>query len=147
MGLGGHGVDWSGGARSASKSFDHVTDTPDGPLRITLNSAMQLPTTRTKIRLWLAEAVDRDDIDDILLASGEALANAFEHGEPPVHIRMRWIEPRTLVVTVNDAGHWVISVVRPSRGRGILIMTALMDELTVDTTNGTTVRFTRDFHR
>lgn len=124
-----------------------ATDSPRGPLQITLDSAAQLATTRARVRTWLAEALDRDEIDDTLLATGEARANAFEHGEPPVDLDIRWSEPQTLLVTDVDAGLWTLSACRLNRGRGIPIMTALGNNFTVNMTSGTTVRVKRTFHQ
>lgn len=107
-----------------------------------------MSATRARIRAWLTGAIDSDGIDDVLLATGEALANAFEHGEPPVHLEMRWTETRQLSIAISDGGIWTMSVLRSQRGRGVPIMTTLMDKFTVDTTSGgTIVRMNRNFGR
>ena len=117
------------------------------PLQLTVVGAEQLSTVRAAIRTWLGLAVDRDGIEDILLATGEALANAVEHALPPVVVRLQWSGIQTLTISVKDAGHWKVAATRPYRGRGIAIMTALMDDVTIDTIGGTTVWVTRDFGR
>ena len=90
-------------------------------------------------------------MDEILLASGEAVANALEHGRTPISLNLSWTDD-TLDLTVRDSGGWRVSAnaVRPKppqRGLGIPIMTALTDSLTFETTDGTTVKLSRRFGR
>jgi anti-sigma regulatory factor (Ser/Thr protein kinase) len=67
----------------------------------------------------------------VLVAAGEAVANAIEHayrGEDPGLIRFS-IEHELcgLVVTIEDFGHWRSFVKREDRGRGIDLMRAFSD--------------------
>ena len=91
---------------------------------------------------------------DILVAVGEASANAYEHGRAgrgdgtgPVQITViaRVVEG-SLEVTVTDTGSWRPPRPEPStRGNGIPVMRALMDAVTISTTeNGTVVTMTKD---
>lgn len=80
-----------------------------------------------------------------MLASGEALANAAEHGEPPILVDLEWSAPLDLDVLIRDSGSWQASTRPTNRGRGLSIMTALMDTVTLDTTHGTSVRLSRRF--
>jgi anti-sigma regulatory factor (Ser/Thr protein kinase) len=78
----------------------------------------------------------------VLVAVGEAIANAVEHaylGEAPGLIRMR-VEPgvRELVVTIEDFGRWRPFVAREERGRGIELMRAFMDGVQVRSTREST---------
>jgi anti-sigma regulatory factor (Ser/Thr protein kinase) len=67
----------------------------------------------------------------VLVAAGEAVANAIEHayrGEDPGLIRFSIErELRGLVVTVEDFGRWRSFVKREERGRGIDLMRAFSD--------------------
>lgn len=42
-------------------------------------------------------------LDDLLLGTSEAINNAWQHGRPPVTIRI-WAGPDRIVVCVHDAG-------------------------------------------
>ncbi|MEV6642631.1 SpoIIE family protein phosphatase [Amycolatopsis sp. NPDC051371] len=105
-----------------------------------------LASTRHWLRAWLGTASLGEDLaQDVLVATGEACANAVEHAYPEgpgdAHLSARFTGSR-LVVTVTDRGHWK----RPPpdnhvlRGRGMPMMEALADAVAVrhDTT-GTTV--------
>ncbi|GAA0552034.1 hypothetical protein GCM10010172_38040 [Paractinoplanes ferrugineus] len=57
---------------------------------------------------WVVRAADRghlppDDIDDLLVAVSEAVANAYKHGRGPVRMRL-WCGPDRIVASVTDAG-------------------------------------------
>ena len=85
---------------------------------------------------------------DLSLALDELIANAQEHGTPPITVR-GWYDAR-LVLTVSDAGHGFDygSIVRShppmmlgKRGRGLWIVRQLTDHVDVEPgSNGTTVR-------
>ena len=79
-----------------------------------------------------------------MLACGEAVDNALEHGSPPVTVEMDW-EDALLTIVVRDAGTWRVSAQVPPRGLGLPIMMALMDNVSVDTTDGTAIRLSRRF--
>lgn len=102
---------------------------------------------------WLRDRVDLDDIrfSDVLLAVNEALANAAEFaylkksdGVGTVDVEaVRDPAAATLTVTITDQGCWrEPDPVKQGRirGRGIPLMRALADDLTIDTSAlGTTV--------
>jgi anti-sigma regulatory factor (Ser/Thr protein kinase) len=48
-----------------------------------------------------------------------------------------------LTIVVRDTGTWRVSAAVPPRGLGLPIMMALMDNVTVDTTDGTAIRLSR----
>jgi PAS domain S-box-containing protein len=107
----------------------------------------QLGPSRTALRSWLTRAgVDPDQIQDVLIATGEALANAIEHGhrdqpDGTVSLRATAIVDR-LQVTVADSGVWKVPRDDPgfSRGRGISLMRVLMEDFTIQSNDaGTTV--------
>jgi serine/threonine-protein kinase RsbW len=99
---------------------------------------------RHELRDWLnAHELTDDDLDDVLVASGEACANAVRHayaheqGEATLEARLREGE---LTVRVRDHGHWREPSPSDERGRGILIMRGLMNSVYLHATRrGTTV--------
>ncbi|MET9002684.1 SpoIIE family protein phosphatase [Amycolatopsis sp. NPDC004169] len=96
--------------------------------------ADHLASTRHWLRAWLANAeLDADLAQDVLVAAGEACANAVEHaygedGGATAHLAAR-LTGGHLVVTVTDQGRWK----QPPpdnhvlRGRGVPMMEALAD--------------------
>jgi serine phosphatase RsbU (regulator of sigma subunit)/anti-sigma regulatory factor (Ser/Thr protein kinase) len=94
-----------------------------------------LSTLRRQLGRWLREnGVDDRSAFDIVLACSEASANAAEHAYPPYqgHFDVEALhEGDQVVITVSDAGSW-----RPEndrqRGRGLMLMRGLLDEVSVD---------------
>jgi serine phosphatase RsbU (regulator of sigma subunit)/CHASE1-domain containing sensor protein/anti-sigma regulatory factor (Ser/Thr protein kinase) len=96
-----------------------------------------LAPTRAAMRGWLDERhVGSDDIADIVLATGEALANAIEHPDTrngePIHV-LCWQDGSDVIVRVVDHGPWGSASPGPSRGNGITLMKALMDGVRIQT--------------
>ena len=112
---------------------------------MTIRAAAELVSVRSAIRGWLAEALDEADTDDVLLASGEALANALEHGAGPVALTMAWDGDTNLRVKVEDSGAWGSSSDDPTRGHGFPIMAALTENLRIGSTEGTSVELQHRF--
>jgi len=130
---------------------------PPDPLsvRVLVEDQSCLANARAELRRWLpAAGIGDADGADILVAVGEAIANAFEHasagrgdGQESVQITLTAQAGRaTVEVTVSDTGTW-----RPPqeelgyRGHGIAVMRALMDAVTISTTgDGTTVTMTKE---
>jgi anti-sigma regulatory factor (Ser/Thr protein kinase) len=81
-------------------------------------------------------------IQNVLVAAGEACANAIEHGHrehPGGRIRLRAAATAgDLRLTISDSGRWKTPDpdANPYRGRGIKLMRAFMHTVTV--TSGTT---------
>lgn len=121
------------------------------PAPLTLNfvaDANHLGPSRAALRSWLKQAgVEPDQIQDVLIAAGEAVANAIEHGhrdrpEGTVCLRATAVVDR-LHVTVTDSGSWKPPRETPgvSRGRGITLMQGLMENMTIHSDDaGTTVQ-------
>lgn len=97
------------------------------------------------------------EIFDIKLAVGEALANAIEHGSPrgaqdTITIDC-YCNHKDLKITVKDQGTYmgilpnIQNMELDYRGRGILLMLALMDKVSIDELeNGTAVSLTKKHH-
>lgn len=88
-----------------------------------------------------------DRAKDLVLALDELVANAREHGKPPITV-VAWYDGR-LVLAVSDVGAGFDPRNIPhrppprihDRGRGLWIVRQLMDHMTVaSTSTGTTVR-------
>ncbi len=109
--------------------------------------ASHLAPSRDALRSWLTQVgVEPEQIQDVLIATGEAVANAIEHGhcdrrEGTVSLRAAAVVDR-LQVTVRDTGRWKTprEVADIRRGRGMGLMRRLMDGFTIHTDDvGTTV--------
>ncbi|MFR9778057.1 ATP-binding protein [Micromonospora sp. MS34] len=111
----------------------------------------ELAPTRERLRGWLhALGVAEWDVETVLIATGEACANAIEHGYrfAPGGITTLRAELRDdlLEIEVRDQGGWRTDEGGDGdeRGRGRLIMARVMDEATiVGTPEGTTVRLVK----
>jgi serine phosphatase RsbU (regulator of sigma subunit)/GAF domain-containing protein/anti-sigma regulatory factor (Ser/Thr protein kinase) len=105
---------------------------------------------RVTLRDWLSRAgVGAQQIHAVLVAAGEAVANAIEHGHreaPSGAISLRAIASATeLNLTITDSGSWKRPrpAAEPHRGRGMKLMRALMQEVVINPeTGGTTVHLT-----
>ncbi|MCT2280041.1 ATP-binding protein [Micromonospora chalcea] len=111
----------------------------------------RLAATRERLRGWLhARGVSEWDVETVLIATGEACANAIEHGYrfAPEGITTLRAELRgdRLEIEVRDHGGWRAADgdENGDRGRGRLIMARVMDEATiVGTPEGTCVRLVK----
>lgn len=115
---------------------------------------LQLPATPTSLqalrramRRWLAGIrADRQVTADLLASVGEACANSIEHAYGPaggtVSVRLEHHAP-DIVAVIRDTGHWRAAR-GDFRGRGITLMRALSDEVTIERVDaGTRVRIRR----
>ncbi len=108
---------------------------------------LAVPLLRRSLAHFLAQqGVNENDRYAILLAVGEAAANAVEHAyliDPGLVSVRAERDGDTLVVDVNDGGRWKPVERRDERGRGIKIMRALMDRIEIRTMQAeTNVRLT-----
>ncbi len=119
-----------------------------GPLDLDIAADVgELASSRSALRGWLQSAgVPPEQTLDVLIAAGEALANAIEHGHRDSRdgrVRLQAVAlPDRLHLTVVDTGSWKEPAAIPSlhRGRGIALMRALMHDVTIDSQiTGTTV--------
>ncbi|WP_225848930.1 SpoIIE family protein phosphatase [Streptomyces sp. HPF1205] len=118
------------------------------PLRVAFPAeAHRLAPVRKALRTWLNQcALPPQTVQNVLVAAGEACANSVEHGHrdtPGDTIRLRAeLLADGLSLTVADTGRWKppLPGASPHRGRGIALMRALMDSVTVTPgPDGTTV--------
>lgn len=109
----------------------------------------EIPGARQRLRDWLATIdIAPAGSDKILLATGEAVTNAIEHGSgcdarKTVSIEA-FLHRDRVVVTVSDSGRWAgdssASLRSQRRGRGLTLMSGLADRVdTVRTAGGTRV--------
>ncbi|MFA1546910.1 SpoIIE family protein phosphatase [Actinomadura chokoriensis] len=118
------------------------------PLEVTFPAeSAQLSPVREALRDWLAQCqLSRRTAQNVLVAAGEACANAIEHGHrhtPGELVRLRAeAGVDRLHLTIVDSGRWKTPRPNPAhnRGRGTALMRALTQQLTITPgANGTTV--------
>jgi signal transduction histidine kinase/serine phosphatase RsbU (regulator of sigma subunit)/DNA-binding NarL/FixJ family response regulator len=112
-------------------------------------AATEVPVARERLHEWLtAVAVDPSRAQDILLAAGEAVTNAIEHGshcDPRRTVSLEaFVRGNTVAITVADSGRWSgdssASLRSYRRGRGLILMSGLADRVdTVRDRDGTRV--------
>ncbi|WP_229070339.1 SpoIIE family protein phosphatase [Actinoplanes sp. DH11] len=118
-----------------------------GPLELEFPAeASRLATVRTALRGWLERCgIDPVTTQNVLVAAGEACANAIEHGhrDRGGQIRLRaTATAEDLRLTVVDNGEWRAPrpAENPYRGRGLMLMKAFMHHVTVTSgLTGTTI--------
>jgi anti-sigma regulatory factor (Ser/Thr protein kinase) len=111
---------------------------------------VELGSLRAALREWFDhQGVKQEEANEVLVAVGEAAANAIEHGYGPdghgvVTVDASMADAGELLVVVRDHGAWIDRPSARDRGRGNQLMRALMDEVEVGTgTDGTEVRMRR----
>lgn len=117
-----------------------------GPLQLDFTADVSnLAPTRGELRNWLGRVgVGAEQSQNILIAVGEAVANAIEHGHRNSPGGLVKLSANVLVdelhLTVVDTGVW--KAARPgadiTRGRGVTLMNALMDDVTIQSDDGGT---------
>jgi anti-sigma regulatory factor (Ser/Thr protein kinase) len=135
---------------------------PPAPLNVQVSAddPSCLAFLRGELRRWLSAAsIGSREASDVMIAAGEATANAVEHATAdrpadaaPVLITFTaQADHGAIRLTVADTGTW-----RPppadrdqpapgTRGHGVIFMHALMNEVTIDPSeHGTTVTLTKD---
>lgn len=97
-----------------------------------------IASSRDALRRWLTQAgIGPDQAMNVLIATGEAVANAIEHGHRDrpdgfVTLRATALVDR-LHVSVLDTGVWKTprTEVDNRRGRGVALMEGLMDDVSI----------------
>jgi PAS domain S-box-containing protein len=98
---------------------------------------------------WLREiGAEGDEVHDLVMAANEAWQNALEHGtgfaRTTVGIDLEVDPHGDVTIIVRDAGRRDRAPSDPDRGRGIELMRALADEVTLELApHGSTVRLRR----
>jgi serine/threonine-protein kinase RsbW len=112
----------------------------------------ELAGLREALRQWLVERAVGEDVGrGVVLAVSEAATNAVEHaygcdGAGIVTVMARLVDDR-LVITVRDEGSWREGGSDADRGRGLAIMRAIVDEVTIERDDaGTVVRMLQGAH-
>jgi anti-sigma regulatory factor (Ser/Thr protein kinase) len=99
------------------------------------------------LRAWLRALLNSirlttAQVDDLLLAVGEAVRNAVEHAQHPtrpcIDMTVELADSRVTVV-VRDYGAWRQGPTGRHRGRGLALLSALADATLTASSNGTTV--------
>ncbi|MGI5478783.1 SpoIIE family protein phosphatase [Streptomyces lavendofoliae] len=98
----------------------------------------QLAPVRNALRSWLDQCdLPPHTVQNILVAAGEACANAIEHGHrdaPGDTVRLRAEAfVHDLRLTVTDTGRWKTPQpeLNSHRGRGVTLMRSLMQQVTI----------------
>jgi len=109
---------------------------------------VQIALLRKDLRGWLtAHAVDEESLQAVLLASSEAVANAIEHGyrDNPLGLvdLVATVTPEAVQVRISDRGRWRASSTDVARGRGLRLIRQVMDQVSFDRDDGTTVTMRR----
>jgi PAS domain S-box-containing protein len=108
-----------------------------------------LTSLRRMLARWLREAgAEGDEVHDLVMAANEAWQNALEHGtgfaRTTIDVDLDVDAHGQVSITVRDAGRRDRSPSDPDRGRGIELMRALADEVTLELApHGSTVRLRR----
>lgn len=112
-------------------------------------SAQELAGLRVAMRDWFAvNGITDGDANDILLAVGEAVANAVEHAYVPgtsgdVEVELVR-EGAQMTLRVRDRGTWSLVPAPGDRGRGLPLMRAVSDVTVRRSLSGTTVTMRRN---
>ena len=118
------------GIVAASPRIDRV-------LRLVATPASVREARQAAEEAAIACGLEDQDTYDFKLAATEAVANAIEHGKPCVDgcigMRVHEDRPGYLTLCVADCGSFVPPLVQatdlPERGRGIAVISVLMDEV------------------
>jgi len=114
----------------------------DGPSRLLRSSAFPSAAAiaRSSLRRHLLHAgATRDATERVLFAVGEAVANAIEHGRDggAFEVDVERVDD-TLHVEVRNEGPWREFLANDERGRGLPIMNAFADGVSITTSSSST---------
>ncbi|MET8151856.1 SpoIIE family protein phosphatase [Actinoplanes sp. NPDC049668] len=109
---------------------------------------LQIALLRKDLRGWLvANGVDDESTQAVLLACSEAVANAIEHGyrDDPFGVVevVAAVSPDAVEVRIRDQGQWQETNEDGARGRGLQLIRQVMDHASFDHDEGTTVTMRR----
>jgi serine/threonine-protein kinase RsbW len=117
-------------------------------LRCPAHSRYVAPVRHALVAFLQALEFERQYLEDITTAAGEALANIVEHAyvrnpqraERYLELRAKLDRRGALRLDVLDAGSFIKRRPQPGRGFGLRIIRAIAGELVIDTTEGTHLR-------
>jgi serine/threonine-protein kinase RsbW len=110
-----------------------------------LAAPSELAELRERLRSWLAEHGVEEDVErGVVLAASEAASNAVEHGygcdgAGIVTVLAQLHDDGRLELSVRDEGTWREAPSDTDRGRGLSIMQAIVEELSIEREDGATV--------
>ncbi|MGH3135605.1 MAG: SpoIIE family protein phosphatase [Gaiellaceae bacterium] len=117
------------------------------PLRLRVPSeAGSLELVRDVLRAWFETVpLDRSDVEELVLASWEACANAIEHAREPSgdHVTV-WadLSKSHVTISIHDTGSWSPPTERPDRGLGLRLVRSAASTVDIDADEkGTKVTF------
>lgn len=121
-----------------------------GRAELRINRETGDPRTPKALRHALATFLSALDIEpplreDIIIAVGEAVANAVEHAyqtgdSGTVELHAATDAENTLMVDVFDRGAFIDRELREGRGLGLRIVRAIARAVSIDTDGGTRIR-------
>ena len=115
------------------------------PLELRLPADLgSMELVRDAMRTWLRGVeLERSDVEDVVLATWEACANAIEHALDPAErmvVVRAALDDSLIRVTIGDTGQWSPPTGREDRGLGLRLMEALVSSVGVaESPEGTTV--------
>ncbi len=110
---------------------------------------VMLAGLRAELRSWLSGAGYAGDREEVVLSVCEACSNSIEHAyqfdrSSMIEIRAQ-LHPSHLTATISDTGRWKVPDPNGAqRGRGLILIKALMSDCTIETGNGTSVHLRKD---
>ncbi len=124
-------------------------------LRCPAQSQYVAPVRHALAAFLRALQLQRQRLEDITTASGEALANIIEHAyassaptkDAYLELHARVNGEGRLSIDVSDAGSFIAREPLPGRGFGLKIIGAIAAELRIDTSEGTRVQMVFDHKR
>jgi serine/threonine-protein kinase RsbW len=122
-------------ARFVRRSSVRLVSSVTKPLSLSVEAdAKALGAMRRTLSAWLEE-IEAARISDVVLAVDEAVANAIEHAglrDSAVITVTASVSGPTLHIEICDHGVWKDPTPNESRGRGLLIMNAVMDGVAIE---------------
>jgi serine/threonine-protein kinase RsbW len=119
----------------AVRGPDPQSDDADGWTVTIPSDVTVLSSMRGRLANWAhTNGLSSAAADDLALAAYEALANSTEHAyqERPGYIRLTTRRTNDHVtITVTDHGRWLVPTAPGNRGRGLLLMHKLADDVHV----------------
>jgi serine phosphatase RsbU (regulator of sigma subunit)/anti-sigma regulatory factor (Ser/Thr protein kinase)/anti-anti-sigma regulatory factor len=151
---------WTGGGLTDDVTLLALQRTSEPPAAFALQFPPDPPRLRhlrRELAAWLNDVgASEDDVQTLVHAVGEAVTNAVEHAypDPPdadacVRVKAELDDQGQVRVSVADTGRWRPATDDPGhRGRGLMMMRGLVEEVDVDTgPGGTTVTLAAPMHR